>query len=347
MKKVICFIIYYTGILNLLNLFYKKFSKGSLTILMYHQVGESEYNGYYIAVSPENFEKQIRYLRKNYNIISLKELCAYIRSKELPAEDCAVITLDDGYKDNYVNAYPILKRYNIPATIFLTSGYIGANQILWWDRVAKIIKIISRGKKEIKLQDDNYAEKLRNILISIYGKKVKSIQEAIDLLCVYLKSVPEKEKNMILNDLEDKLQPYLDKTYNPGNMLTWDEIIEMGKNGIDFGGHTITHPILTKIGIEQVKDEILNSKNEIEKRINKNILHFSYPNGKEEDFNVETKKIVRESGYISACSTIDGENDLYTDLFALKRKGINNSPFYIFAFRNSLFINFVRSKLGK
>ena len=127
-KYGIKYFFYYTGILKLIRYLCKKsVKKGNLFILMYHRINDNEYGYASLSVSRHNFEKQLRHLKNNYKIISLDTLCGFIGSRKMPSEDCVAITFDDGYKDNYTNAYPILRKYEVPATIFLTSGHIGNN----------------------------------------------------------------------------------------------------------------------------------------------------------------------------------------------------------------------------
>jgi peptidoglycan/xylan/chitin deacetylase (PgdA/CDA1 family) len=105
----------------------------------------------------------------------------------------------------------------------------------------------------------------------------------------------------------------------------------MSAEGIEFGSHTVNHPILTKIGSDQAKYEISQSKKEIETKIGKAVLHFSYPNGERSDFDERIQRFVKDSNYISACSTINGTNTLKDDVFSLKRRAIGNYPICVFA----------------
>ena len=118
-------------------------------------------------------------------------------------------------------------------------------------------------------------------------------------------------------------------------MLSWTQIKEMSNNNISFGSHTFTHPILTKVETDRAKYEILSSKIEIERKIGKQVFCFSYPNGMEQDFNEETIKMVEESGYICACSSINGKNGLKNGLFSLERIWGGNFPLPVFSLRLS------------
>lgn len=113
------------------NLFYS-YTTSTAPILLYHRVASIKHDPLYLAVTPARFEEHMSYLRDKYDVIPLKKLCERIESKRLQGKEAAV-TFDDGYKDNLVNALPILEKYNIPATIFVTTGQIGRQASFDWD----------------------------------------------------------------------------------------------------------------------------------------------------------------------------------------------------------------------
>ena len=117
------------------NIYYKR-AKKSL-ILTYHRVYELDYDPYALTVHPRIFEIQMKYLRENYNIIPLSELISQLKEKKIK-EDSVIITFDDGYHDNLYNSKPILKKYDIPATFFISAGMIGGKKEFWWDELERI-----------------------------------------------------------------------------------------------------------------------------------------------------------------------------------------------------------------
>jgi len=299
--------------------------------LMYHCISDNDYGDPFLSVTSHNFERQIRHLKKRYKIISLSALVEYVRSGRPVSEDYIAITFDDGYRDNYINAYPVLKKYGVPATIFLTTGYIGTHKLFWWDRVAGIVRAIAGRNLRLDLPEDAYPKEISDIIIKVSSERTSDTGKAINELCSLLKGISEDKKYLILDDLEkqtshlsrdDKDRPY---------PLAWEEIRQMSECGVEFGAHTITHPILSMINEERARYEISRSKTEIEERIGKEVLHFSYPNGKDEDFSDKIKEFVKEGGYVSACTTIDGINKASGEVFSLKRIAVDNSPIFVFA----------------
>ncbi|MFC1645699.1 polysaccharide deacetylase family protein [Candidatus Omnitrophota bacterium] len=328
-KYLIRFLFYYTGLSNLINYFRKKvLKKGSFTILTYHRISDSNYGDPFLSVTPHNFERQIQYLTKKYKIVSLEELTKLIQSQHPAVDNYVAITFDDGYRDNYTNAYPILSKYNVSATIFLTTGFIGTDELFWWDKVARIVKSIREKNLDIDKPEDIYPKKIRDVIEKISSGDISNSSKAISFL---LKEVSEEKKNLILDDLERQVLPLPSDDQDRPYALTWDEVRQMSEDGMEFGSHTVTHPILTKVGSDQAKYEISQSKKEIDEKIGKVVLHFAYPNGESSDFDERIKQFVKDNNYISACTTISGTNASQDDVFCLKRKAIDNSPISAFA----------------
>ena len=128
----------------------------SVPVLMYHSIGEGAENSRLI-VSPESFQRQMSFLRKgNYQILSLDEYVELLRENKRPDKRSVVITFDDGFRDNYTNAYPILKKYRIPAAISVVAEWVGQENMMSWDQIRELnsdvlIEIVSHGLKHCPL----------------------------------------------------------------------------------------------------------------------------------------------------------------------------------------------------
>lgn len=221
--------------------------KYEMPVIMYHRVikDESEKGVHGTYVTVEQFEEQMKYLKKKgYETVTFKDMLNNGYKKRFDKDKkWIMLTFDDGYKDNYENAFPILKKYNFKGIIYILDG-IEYNK---WD---------------------------------------------VD---------------------------------NPGNpekrftLMTQDEILEMQNYGIEFGGHTSSHPRLAELNIDVAKKEIFNSKNNIEKTIGKELLSFAYPYG---SLNEEVKKIPQDAAYKFAVATDSGSIVFSDDLFEIRRIGI-------------------------
>lgn len=310
--------LYYSGLLAFYSLIKKLFlNRCSFTVLMYHRVLEEndvemEYVQPGIFISRPVFEKQMAFLSKKYNLLSLKELAEMLMNNQSPPRKSIVLTFDDGWRDNYKHAYPILKKYNVPATIFLTTDFIDTDNMFWFDELSMILSMgkISSGKMAeiIKrnqgdtnesppqhLDSDRFIEELKRL-------DLKTIREIITELIKESGLSPEKIKRQ-------------------RHMLTWDEVSEMSENNIDFGSHGRSHRILTNINMDEVIQELIESKNRIEEKLGGQAITFSYPNG---NFNSEIKKQVAEAGYSCAVATNSIMRSIdQIDILELRRKNVH------------------------
>lgn len=279
---------------------YRK-SSSRLLILAYHRVLRKKHNFLFdegvISASPEAFEEQVKFCKKYFSLIGFQQLKESLESKIILPPNPLIITFDDGYRDNYEYAYPILKKYNVLATIFLSTGYIGTNRLFWWDEIAYIIK--KTFKNKIILKDNSF--KLNNL----DNRKI-----AINLILKYVKNISDEVRRNTISQLKDDLKVRMPEDINSTTILNWDQVREMSLNGIEFGSHTVNHPILSNCKEEQMKYEIEYSKNKIEKEIGKKVIVFSYPVGGENSFNLITKGFIEKAEYEYAVNYIHGLNRL-------------------------------------
>lgn len=284
-------------------LFYRR-QKNALTILLYHGVAPYNSTGIYNYrekfIEPEQFKKQIAYLSKHYTILTLDQAIKLLaEDKSLPPYSL-VITFDDGYRNFYDYAYPTLLKDTLPATIFIVTDFIDKKIPLWMDRLEYAVGL--SGNKQFKSRSDRTS----------YDKNVRE----------KMKHLPDNDKQALLSSIENELGVKLESTdlekslYAP---LSWDQIKEMKTHSITIGAHTKSHPILTLLPHFKMEEEIKESKKVLEEHIGVISRTFSYPNGQLGDFNEETKKVVLESRFVAALSTLPGTNQKTDDLFSLKR----------------------------
>ena len=267
-------------------------TNSQVAILIYHRVCPKNDNWSLEPLSPESFETQMKYFAQNYEILSLDKLVQFTKSGKSFPKKAIVVTFDDGYKDNYLYAYPVLRKYNIPATIFLTTGYIGARELFWWDKVAYIIEH-NTSIKRLNLNDlGSYS-----LETELYKNRARSI------ICEKLTKLGDDKKNSIIEKLLDIFQVKIPPDVAETLILSWKEVSEMDRSGITFGAHSVNHPILINMSLRQSKNEIIQSKQDIEEKLGKEVTAFSYPNG---NFNSEIVELVRKSGFTCAVSVYPG-----------------------------------------
>jgi peptidoglycan/xylan/chitin deacetylase (PgdA/CDA1 family) len=282
------------GFLDIYGFLRRKITKSQVAILMYHHV-----------TSQEIFENQILYLSQKYEIISLVQLAQLINEKETLPEKAVVITFDDGNKDNYKYAFPVLKKNKVHATIFLTTGHIDTDNLFWWDQLSYLIN--NTQKDELNIGE-----------FGKYSLRSKNDKQKVEfILTERLKKVPEQTKQEILNKIIESCEIIIPEGTGFSKILSWDEVKEMSDAGIDFGGHTVNHPILTNVPLERAKNEILVSKKMIEKEIGKQVTTFAYPNG---DYNSDMTAFIKECGFLCAVSVLPGNLvKLRDNIYALPR----------------------------
>ncbi len=275
-------------------------------ILAYHRVLPQKDPFAIGLTTTDVFEKQIIALRKYFKIIPLSKLIMDITTNKVEPNSLC-ITFDDGYSDNYQHAYPILKKYDIPATIFLSTDFIGNNSVLWFDRVLQVIKNTKVSSIHInEISDKNFD--LKGI-----KQKTLAVNEILELLKGY---EPDKRDSII-----DKLAESCETTLSKENelMLTWKQVNQMWNDGIEFGAHTKSHPILSKLDETDLINEIVGSKEDIELKTNKSVQVFAYPNGRTTDYDERSIKILEQAKFLGAVTTEPEYRNLNHHTFELPR----------------------------
>lgn len=286
--------------------FIKKRRSGNIQILIYHRVNDD--NDPFFPGLPINvFRAQMEYLASKFNIVSLEDATERLQKENVP-ENAVVITFDDGYRDNYTNAFPILKDLRIPATIFLATDAIDSRRVLWHDRVFAAFR-----ESRVNVLK-GFGSKSEEYRLGTVEEKLWAQGEALN----FIRQHDEQERLLLIDLLIEKLK-VPDRKESPGLMLSWEEVREMRNDGLCFGSHTISHPVLSKLSPERSREEVEKSKQIIEERLGTCIQTFAYPNGKEDDFNDETKNLLRDAGYTCALTTKFGTNECGQDLFELRR----------------------------
>ena len=266
----------------------RKLTKSQVFILMYHRISPMRDSSSLEPLSPQSFEHHIRYFCENYEILPLDRLVKYIEKGKTLPEKAVVITFDDGYKDNYLYAYPILKKYHVPATIFLTTGHIGTSNLFWFDKVSYII------------QNTNIDQLNLDELGSYSLQSELDRFQVCSIISERLKKMSEERRKLLVEKLLTISGVKIPQDLAKGLILSWDEIREMSNDGISFGAHTVSHPILTNLPLAQANLEIIQSKMAIEEEIGKQVDAFSYPNGGFDDFNAEIVELIKKNGFTCA-----------------------------------------------
>jgi len=271
----------------------------SLFVLAYHRITDHDVPDFdtfkpNVSASPEDFAEQMDFIRERFNVIALDDLLAWLRGEaELPRFP-VLITFDDGYRDNFTHAFPILRERNLPAVIFLTSNAIENTEPFWWDMVAYCFFHTSLCEAELPLvgRKNWHAPGERNTVMRQY----------LDAL----KQVPEYEKRAAVQELPQKLEVTVDQQRFADMFLTWDHVRTMVAQRVAMGAHTQDHPIMTRIPLEKAREEAIGSRARIEAETGQTVLSFAYTNGLASDFNRDVQDMLREEGFQVAFTLLHG-----------------------------------------
>lgn len=297
-------------------LLFKRRNNRSFQILQYHRVNDGE-SRIFPGTPVQVFEKQMEGISRYYSVYPLEELVERAIHDDIPPRAVA-ITFDDGYKDNYQNAFPVLKRLGLPATIFLTTGVIGSQFCIWHDRLFCAFEETPVSEVAIG--------KIRYPIGTLSEKEI-----AVKAFREYLRKYHYSRWDDLLQQLCADLRIKSVACGEPFQKLSWSDIELMGRSGITFGAHTVSHPILTALSLSEARNEILASKETIEKRLGTPVRLFAYPNGTSGDFNEPIKDILKEAGFLGAVTTLWGVNGTSTDPFELKRISLSDGDPHICA----------------
>lgn len=291
------------------------------TILMYHRVLNLEHSRENhlpagMVTLESTFDKQMKYLKENFNVISLETLIACLKDKKNVPPHSVVLTFDDGWRDNYLWAFPILRKYNLTATIFLSTDYIDTSKMFWFQAVNFILASQILTPQKIT--------EILNRFEQIPPEDKRSIVQSfafVDLFIERLKRIKPDLQENIIKEMIKESNLRLNGINRRRWMLDWGEIKEMGENQISFGSHGHSHRILSYLDLTEIKKELSQSKTVIEEKTKGLVNSFAYPNG---DFTFQIKELVKESGYLCACAVGKTEKKWdEIDLFALPRVGIH------------------------
>ncbi len=267
-----------------------------LTVLGYHRIIDwhaPDFRDYepVVSASPELFEREMAYVGENFNVIDLDALQAYLfENKSLP-ERPMLITFDDGYLDNYQNAFPVLKKYGFPAVIFLVTSRMENPTRLWWDECGYCFR---------------FTEKTSAMLPLIGEQELSTPEErkrAREQLMRQLKLIPEEAKQEAMQQMREALDIESDSECL---FMSWDQVRELVANGVSCQPHTINHPIMTRISLEEQKRQLAESRARLRDETGLKADAFAFPNGSPADYSAETLQALRDTGYTTAFTLSPG-----------------------------------------
>lgn len=317
-----------TGLIRLyLYLGDRVFRKGAVCILLYHRVvPENDMRRVYavpeIVVSEETFEIQMQCLSA-FRVASMEQAVSELHGEGPPRPLSVVITFDDGWEDNHRHAFPVLKRFRLPATIFVSTDFIGRDRLFWQDRVVRLVRSLRDTPDVLReLFRRNGLGDLLSLLEEVAADKGGGGVSPARLTSA-MKKLEEGKIARLLKDGEALLRDRHPSRHENA-FLDWDQVREMSEGGIDFGSHGTSHRLLDGLEDREVAKELAESKRIIETQVGRPVSLFAYPNG---NYNAGTIASLEASGFKAAATVVPGHNGRKTDPFRLRRINVCEGRF--------------------
>lgn len=295
------------------------------TILTFHGlhegVGDPAILDWSLHLPVELFRNICSLLAAEYSVISLADLIeTRARGERLP-DNTVVITFDDGYASTYELAFPILREFELPATVFATTGFLDGDELLWFQRVD-----LALGRT--RMEQIEWAVRDETLRLQFMTREQR--QHSLVQLMSRLKDLPDTLLQGEVDRLEEVLgvetPKFVEDLPRPMRPMTWDMACDMSLSGfVDIGGHTHTHPILARCDTMTMRAEIATCRDRIRTEIGDLPQAFAYPNGNANDFTRETLLLVREAGFKAACTMVSGRIDDNTSPYQIPRYGTPES----------------------
>ena len=289
---------------NLLSFVGKVFAKNKLNILIYHQVFAEKDAMRPSEPDAETFIWHMKLISEYFTPLSIAAALKHIENDTLPA-NAICVTFDDGYVNNLDIAAPILQQFNIPATVYIATGFSGGEN-MFNDRMIDLVAdetLVTLSLSAIEEQP---------IELNSTDKRIKVAHQIL----AKIKYLPIEERKRII----DALYQENNVTERPSKMMTVEQLKKLNAAGIEIGAHTVEHPILRVLEPAKQKQQIANSKETLELWLGHKITGFAYPNGKiTTDYDLTTKDIVEDIGFDYAVSTNWGVTTKSSDKYQLNR----------------------------
>ena len=287
---------------------------GGLLVLNYHRIGDgrdSVYDRALWSASVDELDEQLRFLRRNFTIVAPG---ARMFDEALRHGRAVAITFDDGYRDNYELAFPILREHRISACFFLATGYLDRPRLAWWDEIAWIVRTSKRDAlpacgwlpEPMTLRDGDREREVRALLALHKALPVDRAQEFVDWLGT---AAGTGRADARLGD---------------GAWMTWDMAREMQAGGMVFGAHTVDHPVLSQCSPARQQAEIRGSLHRVRDELGAPVSLFSYPDGQQDSFDAVTRACLRADEVDLAFSFYGGRQRDALDPLDVRRIGVSH-----------------------
>lgn len=307
-------------------------------ILMYHRVltlEEMRRSGSHPAmmVDCETFAEQMAVVKRRFKVLSVEEFADRMERRRPFDSSSCLITFDDGWQDNFTNAYPVLRRYELPAVVFLPANFIGRKRLFWQEDlvhllVLAVLTVRREPTREVRFRDVLDSTGLGEILGLRDADMRPQVIEAINR---NRKGLTPSAVEAVLANLRSELGVENGDVAGMDGFLNWEQITEMSQYGITFGGHGAEHRLLSEMPIDEAREDIRVSKEVMDCRFKGTCPTFSYPRGY---WTPQVAELVKAAGFRLGFLARGGCVSCEDDRFLLRRINIcqaatANTPMFL------------------
>lgn len=306
-KEILATLIDRFGALTLVT----KAAAQTIIVLGYHRIRddggipEHAFDEHLFGPTQSHLERQLKWLKANFTVLSESDLLTVLSQPRFK-DRAVVVTFDDGYRDNYTLAYPVLRAHSVPAVFFVCPGLIDRGTLGWWDLIAYLVKQSTRPTIAIDGQN-----------IQLIGRKTS----VIGMFNARMKRRPHSETADLIPRLAEACAVELPPSeVQCRELMSWNEVREVSGNGVAIASHTHTHRVLATLSKEDQLWELLESKARLEQQVGRPVRTVAYPAGNRSNFTEETKQLALECGYAGGFSYHSGFNmPGHVDLYDIAR----------------------------
>ena len=312
-----------------------RFERAGL-VLLYHRIAELDLDPWELAVSPAHFEAHLDVIRRSATVLSLSDLIRHLENGAIPRR-AVVVTFDDGYADNLVVAKPLLERYDVSATMFISTGPLGTRHEFWWDELESVLLTGAPlpPHLELELDGDSHQWMLEpTIDVSQDAGRYRhwhpweppptQRHAAFAEIWRHLRTLREPARRPVL----DRLAAWSGRNETARTShrtLSYDDLRDLADSRlIDVGAHTVTHSRLSALADSEQRFELMTSRQHLQDVLGRPVISMSYPFGGREDYTSKTVAMAREAGFACACASVPGPVDARTDRFQVPRHFVGN-----------------------
>ncbi len=321
-RVAVAHVLYYAGVLHVVQ---RVRLKRKAVVLMYHRVltpDQQRRTGSHpgLVVERSTFGRQMAVVKRLFTVLTLEEFADRLERREPFNGPCCLITFDDGWIDNWDNAFPILRAHGLPAAIFLPVNFVGSRRLFTREALTFLLVKAS----EVAHSDASRREPLRACLAPLGLADVIDRQHGDPLVAAIEALHPQRFASQELEELVDTLArelgiseaqlPELDQ------FIDWAQVEQMAHHGVTFGAHGAEHRVLTRVSPEVARFEVDRAKDVLETRLGVAPCAFAYPNG---GWNAAIADVVKTAGYRMAFTVEPGLVSCDDDRFTLKRINIH------------------------